>query len=45
MTAIIKEKKKDIIQDDFNIIIINMMDISNFPMPAEMYISEKEIAW
>ena len=45
MTAIIKEKKKDITHDDFNIIIINMMDISNFPMPAEMYISEKEIAW
>ncbi|MFW9876769.1 MAG: hypothetical protein ACFFG0_27050 [Candidatus Thorarchaeota archaeon] len=45
MTAIIKEKKKNIVQDDFNIIIINMMDISNFPMPAEIYISEKDIAW
>ena len=45
MTAIIKENKKEIIQDDLNIIVINMMDISNFPMPAEIYISEKDIAW
>ncbi|MFX1275342.1 MAG: hypothetical protein ACFFBP_00040 [Promethearchaeota archaeon] len=45
MTAIVKEEKKIIAQNEFDITIINMMDVSKFPMPAEMFISEKDIAW
>ena len=45
MTVIIKEKKKNIINEEFDISIINMLDISNFPIPAEIYLSEKDIVW
>ena len=45
MTAIIKEKKRSVTTDEFDISIIDILDVSKFPIPAEMYISEKDIAW
>ncbi len=45
MTTIIKEEKRIIIQNDFDSMIIPIFDVSRFPMPGELYFSEKDLAW
>ena len=45
MTAIIDEMKEKINEINFNTAFTDIFDVSMFPMPAEIYISDKDFAW